>query len=349
MPESNIADVSAPLISALNGLLPSRLPIWIMRQAGRYLPEYRALRSQYSFLELMRTPDLAVEVSLQPLKRFDLDGVILFSDILTLLDLLDLSFDFHDKVGPVISKPVQSTKSIESICNTSINFDKIDYVFKAITLLKKKLSKEKTLIGFSGAPFTIASYMIEGRPSTNLRYTKALLRENPRQMHQLLDLLTSIIIDYISKQANHGIEVCQLFDTWASLLPVDDYIQFCLPYVKKISEAISIPFGYFCKYMFPLIPVLNQCSFNYISLDWHSNIYEARKILAKDIIIQGNLDPSVLLTSSPHVLESYLDHYIRFYNANPLYIFNLGHGILPETPIENLYHTIAYLRKKTNE
>ncbi len=322
----------------LDGKHNDRPPVWMMRQAGRYLPEYQKVRSQAGdFLTLCKTPELACEVTLQPLRRFPLDAAILFSDILTIPDAMNLGLVFNEH-GPVFTQPIRSQQDIEKL-PTSI-LDNTRYVADTLDLLTHALDKTLPIFGFSGSPWTLATYMIEGKMSKQAHVVKAFRYQNPSAMHQLLHLLTEAVIEYIQMQINHGADTIMLFDTWGSLLTEPDYKTFSLPYLQRVCEAITDrPLLVFTKgYRAHL---LAQLPCQGISVDWTTPLAHYQKNTRQDLIIQGNFDPTCLLGSPehfPHLIEQTLDQ-----TDSSRLILNLGHGILPQTPPEHVLHWLHAL------
>ncbi len=326
----------------LNALLLenlSRPPVWMMRQAGRYLPEYRKLREKYKFMEMMKTPDLATEITLQPIKRYGFDAAILFSDILTTAESLGAKLDFIEKKGPVISNPIRTIDDINKLKSQPIAIY-AQFVYQAIKQIKQALPDNTPLIGFAGAPFTVASYMIEGGASPDLKQTKLLIGNEPDVLHELLKKLTTETTQYLIHQINAGVDVIQIFDTWAGLLSFDDFNTFSLPYIKSIVTEIktkfpTIPISIYCKYSTTFSPLLCQLPINCISLDWQTSLTWAKDNIPNHIAIQGNLDPA-LLRANHDVLKSRVLSILDTMSNRNGYIFNLGHGITPDIPFESV-------------
>ncbi len=317
------------LLDALKGKnFSNRPPVWLMRQAGRYMPEYRKIREKYDFLEMCKTPEIATEITLQPIKAFGPDAAIVFSDILVIPDALDVGLRFEDGAGPVIEKALKTDRDIENLRTESL-LGKLDYVFQTIRLLKKEL--KIPLIGFAGGPFTVASYMIEGRTGKTLRNTKKWMIQNPDSFHKLLNLLTSHTIEYVEKQIDSGADVIQIFDSWANALSDNHFREFSLPYMKRISDAVrkkNVPSILFCKGSCVFAPLLAKAGPSGIGLDWNAGIASVRSKLP-NITLQGNLDPDILYASPP-VLQREVKSILDSMQNDPAYIFNLGHGIAPD-------------------
>lgn len=315
-----------------------RPPVWLMRQAGRYLPQYRALRSQTDFLTLCKTPDLAAEVSLQPLAVLGVDAVIMFSDILIPVEAMGMHLELTEK-GPLLRNPIRNLADIEHLAIPD-PIEKISFVFETIRLLRKSLENNVPLIGFAGAPYTLASYMIEGGASRNFAEIKRMLHREPKLLHALLEKISETIVLFLNAQIEAGVHVVQLFDTWAGELSPDDYEEFALNYEQRVFRELHRgPAGLAT----PAILYINGCSSileqmavsgaSVLSLDWRVNLDEARRRTADRVALQGNLDPSALLGTPDSVRERVVTMLKQ--GSAPGYIANLGHGILPMTPVEN--------------
>jgi uroporphyrinogen decarboxylase len=316
-----------------------RPPIWMMRQAGRYLPEYMNLRQKYSFMEMMKTPEIATTVTLQPIKRFGFDAAILFSDILTVAESLGANLKFVENKGPVIDNPIRDDYDFESLESKPIS-EYAKFVYSAIRMIKSELSNRTPLIGFCGAPLTVASYMIEGGSSTDLYYSKQMMGNNPLLFHRLLQKLTNESIQYCLDQITSGVDAIQIFDTWAGLLTYNDFKMYSLPYLKQIVDKIKLhfpnmPITIFSKSTSVLYPLLQDLNINAISFDWQTNISKMKQTLSPDIAIQGNLDPGHLFFNLDELQKS-VRHLLEIMKGRPGYIFNLGHGITPKVPVESV-------------
>lgn len=317
-----------------------RTPIWLMRQAGRYLPEYRALRERYDLLTMCRTPELAVQVTLQPIQRFDLDAAILFSDIMIPLRGMGVEFEIRDGVGPVIAKPVRDEKGAQSLRALEPEPD-VPFVLDALKILRRELEGKVPLIGFAGAPFTLASYVIEGKGSRDLLLTKKLMYTNPAAWHSLMDKLADSIAVYLCAQVRAGAQAVQLFDSWVGALAPRDYQAYVLPYSKKIFDALAetnVPCIHFGTGTATLLELMRDAGGSVIGIDWRVPLSQAGSRLG-DVPLQGNLDPAILLTT-PQTVEAHARMILNDANGKRGHIFNLGHGILPDTPIENVERLI---------
>lgn len=311
----------------------SRPPVWLMRQAGRYLPEYRALRQKHSFLEMCHTPEIATEVTLQPIRRFGMDAAILFSDILVIPEALDVGLRFEDSKGPIIERPLNTAVDVDNLRKPDIS-EKLDFVSKAIISLRKEL--KVPLIGFAGAPFTVASYMIEGGSSKSLKKTKMWMFNDPTSFHKLLNLIADCTIDYLNMQIDAGVQAVQLFDSWANVLSSQQFQEVSLPYMKKILGGIknkNIPTILFCKGSSVFAPLMVEAAPSAISLDWNVDLSILRKRIGPNIALQGNLDPDILY--APHEkIRTEVKNILKSMHNDPGYVFNLGHGILPDMDFE---------------
>lgn len=320
------------LLDALQGKNKGRPPIWLMRQAGRYLPEYRAMRQKYSFLEMCHNPELVADVTSMPMRRFDFDAAIIFSDILTIAEALGVGLRFDEKMGPVIERPLRCDADIKALPTVDIR-EKLQYVAEGIRLVRPTL--KAPLLGFCGAPFTIASYMIEGKTSRDLHTTKRCMFQNPKSFHALLAKLTDDIIASLEMQIEAGVDAVQLFDSWANVLGPRHFQEFSLRYIDKIVKAIKpkVPIIVFCKGSSLFAPLIAAATPTAISLDWNRDIASMRQSLPASIALQGNLDPDCLFAPLP-TLKREVNALLSSMKDDRSYIFNLGHGILPETPLE---------------
>jgi len=309
-------------------------PIWLMRQAGRYMQEYRKIREKHTFLEMCKNPKLAAEITLQPVKKLGVDAAILFSDILVPVEAMGAKIEFTEKRGPVIHNAAENLRDIESL-ETGIE-KKVDFVSEEIKVLKNKL--EVPLVGFSGAPFTLASYLVEGGGSVNYIKTKTMMYREPKLFASLMNKLAEAVIRYLFVQIDAGVDALQIFDTWAGYLSPEDYEKFALPYTKKIISALkkeNVPIINFAKDGASLLELRKRAGGNVIGIDWRVNLDEAWKKIGYNFAIQGNLDPVALFAGRKEIERQAKEILKRAENRNG-HIFNLGHGILPETPVENV-------------
>jgi uroporphyrinogen decarboxylase len=313
-----------------------RTPIWIMRQAGRYLPEYKATRSQAGdFMSLCKNTELACEVTMQPLERFDLDAAILFSDILTIPDAMGLGLYFAEGEGPKFRKPVRTEKDIEQlgVINTASD---LTYVTDAVSTIRRELNGRVPLIGFSGSPWTLATYMIEGQSSRDFARAKTMLYTQPELLHQLLDKLALSVIDYLNAQIASGAQAVQIFDTWGGVLSHASYQEFSLAYMQKIvaglntqSEGRKVPVILFTKGGGQWLSAMADTGCDCLGLDWSTNIGVARQAVGDRVALQGNMDPSVLRGSDSSI-EAEAKTILASFGDNTGHVFNLGHGITPD-------------------
>jgi len=319
-------------------------PVWLMRQAGRYLPEYRELRKKHPILELATTPDLAVEVALQPLRRFDLDASILFADIVLPLRAMGSDVDLVDSIGPVVAQPIRTEAHVDALSPVRSRND-LSFVMEAVRNLKGELRGERALIGFSGAPFTLASYLIEGKPSREFIEAKRFMHEQPDAWHRLMAKLADVVTDYLQEQVRAGADAVQLFDSWAGHLSPADYASHVAPYTQRILRDLrstGVPRIHFATPTSGLLPQLAKLDCEVQGLDWRIDLDAARKQVPTPV--QGNLDPAILASSATATAAA--THGILAANAGRAgHIFNLGHGVLPETPPEN----VALLVKTVHE
>jgi uroporphyrinogen decarboxylase len=313
-------------------------PVWIMRQAGRYMPEYRAVRDKVSFLELCKRPDLAAEVTVTAVDRLGVDAAIIFSDILPLLEPMGMSLEYAQGEGPVIHNPVRTYRDIDRLSELE-SVEALDFVFQAIRQSRAALPADVPLLGFAGAPFTLASYAIEGGSSRSFQHTKVLMYRDPGAWHALLGRITGSLINYLNGQIAAGVQAVQLFDSWAGCLAPDDYRQFVLPHTKRVVEGLipGVPLIQFTTGNPALLPLLREAGGDCIGLDWRVDLGEAWAGLGYDVAVQGNLDPLVLF-AEPEEIRRRAKAILDRAAGRPGHIFNLGHGILPQTPVE---HAVA--------
>ncbi len=319
-------------------------PIWLMRQAGRYMPEYRAVRERYGFLDMVKTPELAAEVTMQPIQAFDVDAAIIFADILPPLEGMGLDLTFEKGEGPVIHNPLHTTADIKALRDPDPR-ETCGYTLDAIRLVKRDLAGRIPLIGFSGAPFTLASYAIEGGSSREFRRTKALMYSQPETWHMLLSRLTKLVSDYLLAQIEVGVDAVQIFDSWAGALAPGDFAEYVLPSVQACVTAAKqagVPVIYFGTDMNGMLPLLRQSGADVLGADWRVFIDDAWAQMGPGVGIQGNLDPSVLFAPWPEIERRATDILTRV-AGRPGHIFNLGHGIMTETPVEHVAQLVEFV------
>jgi uroporphyrinogen decarboxylase len=311
-------------------------PVWLMRQAGRYLPEYRALRERHGFLELCRTPAAAAEVTLQPIRRFALDAAILFADILLIVEPLDVGLEFARGEGPVIHRPVRSESDVARLKPIDVE-SSVGTVFETARLVRRELPASVALIGFAGAPFTVASYLVEGGASREFLWTKRLMHEAPAAWHRLMEILADATATYLNGQIDAGVQLVQLFDSWVGALAPDDYRAYVLPHTRAVVHALrpGTPVIHFGTGTATLLPLMREAGGDVIGLDWRVDLDRAWASVGHDVAVQGNLDPALLLTR-PAVFRPRVEAILARAGGRPGHIFNLGHGVHQATPIEHV-------------
>ncbi len=320
----------------------SRTPVWIMRQAGRYLPEYRELRAQAGdFMSLCRNPELACEVTLQPLRRFKLDAAILFSDILTVPDAMGLGLYFVTGEGPKFERPVQTADAIRGLQVPDVE-KKLGYVFDAVRTIRRELNGDVPLIGFAGSPFTVGTYMVEGGSSREFPTIKDLAAEAPEVLDHLMNVIAETTIEYLNAQIDAGAQAVQIFDTWGAALEPDDFRRFSMASMQKIIDGLTrekdgrrVPVIVFTKGAGPLLSDLAETGCDALGVDWTTDLASAREYVADKVALQGNLDPATL-RESPDVIRQGVADTLASYGDGPGHVFNLGHGITPDIDPDHL-------------
>jgi uroporphyrinogen decarboxylase len=331
--------MSAPesrFVKACRSLPVDRTPVWFMRQAGRYMPEYRAVRKQYSLIEICKKPEIAADVTITAAEALGVDAAIIFADLLLPLEVMGLPFHFSPGEGPVIEKPIREKKDIARL-RTDRAAD-LGYVSESIRLVSKHFGSRLPVIGFCGAPFTLASYMIEGGGSRNYLHTKKMMYSSPAEWDELLGKLISVVSEYAAEQVRAGADVLQVFDSWVGCLSVDDYRRYVLPRTTELVKSLQksgVPIIYFGTDSATLLLSMKQTGAEVIGLDWRIPLDEGWRIVGHDRAVQGNLDP-VLLFASWKELKARAEKILKLAGGRSGHIFNLGHGILPETPVENV-------------
>ena len=311
-------------------------PVWFMRQAGRYMPEYRLIREKYSLLEICYQPELAAEVTLQPVRALGVDAAILFADILLPVIPLGLGLEFAKGEGPVIGKPVRTMEDVAAMRPVHAETD-LGYVLEAIRILRGELNGTP-LIGFCGAPFTVASYMIEGGSSREFLKTKMMMYSAPETWHALMEKLSGVLSEYLVAQIRAGAQAVQVFDSWVGTLSPQDYENFVLPYSQRVlaaARAQNVPVIHFGTNTTTLLPLMKRAGGDVIGLDWRIPLDDGWALLGGDIAVQGNLDPAVLFAPLSEI-KTRVHDILRRADGRPGHIFNLGHGILQHTPVENV-------------
>ena len=321
-------------------------PVWFMRQAGRYMAEYRALRERYSLLEICRQPELAVAVTLQPVTAIEVDAAILFSDLLLPFTSLGLDFDFVKGEGPAVANPIRTASDVERLRPVDPR-ESLGHVLETIRLLRRELDGRVPLVGFGGAPFTLAAYAIEGGPSTTYARTKAFMFSNPRSWHRLCERFATLIAEYMRAQIEAGAQAIQIFDSWAGALSRADYREFASPHTRFIFDSLgqsAVPLIHFGVGTAAILPDLAAAGGDVIGVDWRMPLDEAWERIGPDRGIQGNLDPTLLL-GAPDRLWAGADNVLRQAAGRPGHIFNLGHGVMPNTSLERVQELARHVHR----
>jgi uroporphyrinogen decarboxylase len=310
-------------------------PVWLMRQAGRYMREYREVRARHSFLELCKTPELATEVTVYAAERLGVDAAIIFADILLIVEPLGLDLEFAKGEGPTIHNPVRAARDVERLREVE-DVGALEYVYEAIRLTRRALKPDLPLIGFAGAPFTLASYIVEGGASRNYIHTKKLMYDDAGAWHAMMSLISRALSRYLNAQIAAGAQAVQLFDSWVGALTPDDYREYVLPHVREVIRNITpnTPVIHFGTGTATLLELMREAGGDVIGLDWRVRLDEAWAQLG-DVAVMGNLDPITLFAKPEHMLAQ-ARRILKQANNRPGHIFNLGHGILPETPVDNV-------------
>ncbi|BFU95893.1 MAG: Uroporphyrinogen decarboxylase [Nitrospira sp.] len=320
-------------------------PVWFMRQAGRYMAEYRSLRAKHSMLELCKIPELAAQVTLQPIERFPLDAAIIFADILLPLEAMGLHLEFAEGEGPIIHNPVRERADVERL--RVIEGEELEYVAEAIRQARQALRGRVPLIGFAGAPFTLASYAIEGGGSRNYVLTKSIMYREPDVWHKLMDKLARVVTGYLRRQIKAGAQAVQLFDSWVGCLSAGDYTEYVLPHVQLIFEGLKregVPMIHFGTGTTAILKHMREAGGDVIGVDWRIPLDEAWSLIGHDRAVQGNLDP-VALYGPLSEIERRVEDILRRAGGRNGHIFNLGHGILPTTPVEHVEAAVNMVHK----
>jgi len=319
-----------------------RTPVWIMRQAGRYLPEYREVRAKAGdFMSLCSNPELACEVTLQPLRRFRLDAAILFSDILTIPDAMGLGLYFETGEGPKFERPLRTERDIDKLAAPDVA-DKLGYVFDAVSLIRRELDGKVPLLGFAGSPWTVGTYMVEGGSSREFARIKGLAAGNPAALHKMLDVVAAAITDYLNAQIDAGAQAVMIFDTWGGTLSPDDYRRFSLASMQRIIDGLkrekdgeTIPVVLFTKGAGEMLRDMAATGCDALGVDWMTDLADAREYTEDRVALQGNLDPAAL-RQSPGEIRDGVARVLASYGKGPGHVFNLGHGITPDIDPDNL-------------
>lgn len=327
-----------------------RTPIWMMRQAGRYLPEYRAVREKADFLTMCKTPELAAEVTIQPVNLIGVDAAIIFSDILVIPEAMGITLEMKEKEGPVLHNPIRDYHAANSLRRVRVNKD-LKYVLDAIKLTKKELNQRVPLIGFSGSPWTLLTYMVEGRGSKNFDEVKKLIYSNPKLAHKILDKISDSVADYLSAQIDAGADAIQIFDTWGGILAPNEFVEFSLNYVEKIIDSMTRngqPIIFFAKGVHYKLKRIAKSGVDVLGVDWTMDLGKVRELTKDKIALQGNLDPSVLLARK-NVIKQKAIEVLKSFGKGEGHIFNLGHGILPNVSPENAKYLVSIVKQESKK
>lgn len=325
-----------------------RTPIWIMRQAGRYLPEYQAVRAKADFLTMCKTPELATEVTIQPIDIIGVDAAIIFSDILVIPEAMGMHLEMHEGKGPVFHNPIRNENDAKQLKKV-IPEKELNYVLDAVRLTKKELNGRVPLIGFSGSPWTLLTYMVEGRGSKNFSEVKKLIYNNPKLAHKLLNDLSDTIAEYLSAKIEAGCNAVQIFDTWGGILSQKDFLEFSLPYVEKIISQLKRkdePVIFFAKGVHHNLNKMADIGADVLGLDWTMNLGDVRKVLGNRVALQGNLDPTVLYANKNYIKQEVIS-VLQSFGEGSGHIFNLGHGVLPDVDPENVKALVQFVKEES--
>ncbi|MGJ1420492.1 uroporphyrinogen decarboxylase [Sphingobacterium spiritivorum] len=332
-------------IRAAFGQQTERPPVWMMRQAGRYMPEYWEIKNKYTFLEMCKTPEIAADVTMLPVDLLDIDAAILFSDILVTPEAMGGDLSFEQGVGPRFSNPVRSWEDAEKLNVQSV--DRLQYVADAIKVIQERLNGSIPLIGFAGAPFTILSYLVEGKSSRDFKLTKTLLNNDPKLAHYILQKITDLTVDYLNMQIAAGVNAVQLFDSWAMALTWNDYIEFGHAYTQQIISRINregIPVISFARGSSVFYPIMSEAKPDVISLDWNADILNVKNNLPKGIAVQGNFDPIILYADKPVIRKKIHELFERMRGQDG-FLFNLGHGIMPDMSFDHVKYAVDVIKE----
>lgn len=329
----------SPFLRACRREKPCHTPIWLMRQAGRFLADYRKIREKHDFLSMCKTPELATEVTLMPVEQLGVDAAILFADILLITEPLGMNLTFNEGVGPRLDPPIRTVEDINRLRRVTAH--ELHYVSDAVRMVRGALPENIPLIGFCGAPFTVASYMIEGKGSKNFVATKTLMYRHPEAWHELMDKIVQASAHYLNGQIDSGVQAVQIFDSWVGCLDEEDYRKYVLQHTDRLMHALKpgIPIIHFAANNATLLQPLRDAGGDVIGLDWRVRLDQAWATLGFDIAVQGNLDPVSLYGDRAEV-QRRAEAILRQANGRPGHIFNLGHGVLPDTPVDNVKHLI---------
>lgn len=326
----------------------NRTPIWVMRQAGRYLPEYRAVRDKYDFITMCKTPELAAEVTIQPIDIIGVDAAIIFSDILVIPEAMGMKLEMIESKGPKLYNPIRHADQINQL-KIIDPYKELKYVLDAVALTKKELNNRVPLIGFAGSPWTLLTYMVEGGGSKNFSDIKKFIYNQPEAAHRLLAMISDSVADYLSAKIESGSDAVQIFDTWGGILSPSDFDEFSLQYITKIVSKIKRkeePVIVFAKGVHYKLNELADCGTDVVGLDWTMNLGEVRKSIGKRVALQGNLDPTVLYAPEEKIKTEAVN-VLQSFGKGSGHIFNLGHGILPDVNPEKLRYLVEVVKKES--
>ncbi len=322
-----------------------RPPVWMMRQAGRFMPQYWEIKNKYSFLEMCKTPEIAADVTMLPVDLLDIDAAILFSDILVTGEAMGGDLSFTQGVGPKFANPVRTAADVDRM-ETEVG-DKLQYVADAIKVIQQRLNGRIPLIGFAGAPFTVMSYLVEGGSSKDFKLTKLMLHNQPELAHRLLAKIAKVTTDYLNLQIAAGVNAVQIFDSWAQALSWDDYREFSHQYIQQIIAGLNrkdIPVISFCKGSSVFAPLMAEAKPDVISIDWNVDLKDIKHRLPQGMAVQGNLDPFILYADKP-VIKDRIHRLFERMRGEEGFIFNLGHGIMPDIPFDNVKYAIEVVKE----
>ncbi|MCH8266842.1 MAG: uroporphyrinogen decarboxylase [Acidobacteria bacterium] len=324
-----------------------RTPVWFMRQAGRYMKEYRELRARHSLLELCQTPELAAQVTLQPIAKLGVDAAIIFADLLLPAQAMGMKLEFVEGEGPALSEAVRTAEAVRKL--KKVKDGELSYVGDAIRIVRRELNGKAPVIGFSGAPFTVASYMIEGGASRNFVMTKQMMYQQPKIWHELMGKLVEVLSDFLRSQVDAGADALQIFDSWVGCLCPEDYRLYVLPHSQQLLRNVTsfsqkTPLIHFGTGTATLLELMREAGGDVIGADWRIGLQDAWQRVGHDVALQGNLDPVVLFGPIEKIREQ-VENILRAAEGRPGHIFNLGHGILPETPVENVQAVVEMVHQ----
>ncbi|WP_299288911.1 uroporphyrinogen decarboxylase [uncultured Mucilaginibacter sp.] len=322
-----------------------RPPVWMMRQAGRFMPQYWEIKNRYSFLEMCKTPEIAADVTMLPVDLLDVDAAILFSDILVTGEAMGGDLSFTQGVGPRFANPVRTAQDVDAL-ETEVG-DRLQYVADAIKVIQQRLNGKIPLIGFAGAPFTVMSYLVEGGSSKDFKRTKLMLHNEPELAHRLLAKIATVTADYLNLQIAAGVNAVQIFDSWAQALSWDDYTEFSHRYIVEIISRLNrkdIPVISFCKGSSVFAPLMAEAKPDVVSIDWNVDLLDIKKRLPKTVAVQGNLDPHILYADKSVIKNRIHKLFERMRGENG-FIFNLGHGIMPDIPFDNVKYAVEVIKE----